>query len=157
MTSTRLINLILIICSLFLLFYCDANPINSESLDLESAKAKWNNKRIYSYTINEKVDCFCLNAGKFFEITVSGNTINKVVNIKNGQELDPQYWSLFQTVDDLFLLIDSLNPESMAKFEVDYNKSLGYPSMLNLDYSSQIADEEINYTLNNLQIVGTYK
>ena len=54
--------------------------------------------------------------------------------------------NLLKTVDDLFDSFWSLNPDSVAKYEVQYDKELGYPTYIYVDSDSTLSDEEISYT-----------
>ena len=55
----------------------------------------------------------------------------------------------FKTVDQLFEIIEDATSRA-EMLEVSYDQEKGYPNTINIDYSSDIADEEVSFRLSDL-------
>ncbi len=105
----------------------------------------------YAYTL--EVSCFCPDAGVPIRVTVQdGETSNAVYGQKGAafQEGDaaPEYWEL--SINDI---IEELNAATDAEdVQVEWPDGQDYPTSVSIDQSSQIADEEIGYTISNVDV-----
>jgi len=91
--------------------------------------ARWESKRITNYTMKQSISCYCRDAGQKMTITVQNN---QIVDVKNEQgqvqpaELNNQY----KTIDQLFGIVRTTNPASVAKLTVNYDEKLDYPKYI---------------------------
>ncbi|WP_157832844.1 DUF6174 domain-containing protein [Thiolinea disciformis] len=55
------------------------------------------------------------------------------------------------TIEERFEQLQTAYENNADFIEANYDEELGYPSSVSIDQSAQIADEELNYTISNLQ------
>jgi len=112
--------------------------------------ARWQAYKLSSYTIDQERDCFCPNGGVHVRLTIVDDRIVNAVKVSDGSRLPEATWGGYKTVNELFAYVQSVDPDSVAEFHVEYDDKYGYPSFVYLDYSRAIADEELGYRTNNL-------
>jgi hypothetical protein len=105
----------------------------------------------YAYTL--AVTCFCPDAGLPVRVTVKGGEVAEAVYAQKGAGVDrgeaaPEYREL--TINDI---IDELNASAEAEsVRVEWPDGQDYPSTVSIDQSSRIADEEIGYTISEVEV-----
>ena len=80
------------------------------------------------------------------DISVDNANITSQFNDGSQGEV-PEYNEL--NVKDLFKLIDEAISRGAAQIDVEYDPQLGNPTSLYIDYSTQIADEELGLNISN--------
>jgi hypothetical protein len=112
-----------------------------------------NSGKFENYTFEQSVLCFCPAppAGVFYKLTVRNNEIVAAENTQTGEKLDAREFDFFKTISGLIELVDSINEDSVAVFNVTYDEEHGYPTYVYIDYSFNIADEEIGYRSRNFE------
>ncbi|NJM73292.1 MAG: hypothetical protein HC862_25945 [Scytonema sp. RU_4_4] len=113
----------------------------------------WNQQKISSYRYTLSRSCFCTAEARGpVIIEVRNGRTTSVTSVATGQSVDPELFQKYDTVPRLFTLIrDARRAYSL---DVQYNSTFGYPTQINIDYSSQIADEEEYLTIENLQQIN---
>jgi len=122
----------------------------SMSFDL-SARLNWeqNNPQSYRYTMHRQ--CYC-SSPKHVTVEVSDNQVVLVTNVENGEVVDDQFIADYQTITELLAEIDDAVVRKPDSLHVEYDRHLGYPKKVRIDLSYRIADEEIDYRLEDLEI-----
>jgi hypothetical protein len=82
---------------------------------------------------------------------VRNNEIVDVVRKSDGKSVFNQSFQRFRTVEELFDLVGSISPDSVAQFEVQYDGKFGFPKSIYVDTYSDIADEEYAYSSGALE------
>lgn len=118
---------------------------------LESARAAWAAQGKSSYTIDQQWGCGCVPVeyGKV-RITVQNNLITNVISLKDGQPVPSTRWQLFSTVEELFQTIGEFETRPPFKSGVQYDPHYGYPTVVDVDYSGEVVDEEFVITTSGL-------
>ena len=70
--------------------------------------------------------------------------------VDEGTALDPEFFHFYDTVEDLFDLIEDAIARDAAVLEVRYDGRLGYPRAIVLDFSVDVADDELSVTVSGL-------
>lgn len=105
-----------------------------------------------NYTFEQQVICFCAPpAGIFFKLTVRDSQIVSAENTETGEMLEARQFNFFKTIPELVELVNSIDEDSVAVLDVTYDEKDGYPTYVYIDYSAQIADEEIGYRSRNFE------
>ncbi len=105
-----------------------------------------------NYTFEQQVSCFCAPpVGIFFKLTVRNSQIVSAENTQTGDLLEAREFSFFKTIPELIELIDSIDEDSVAVLNVTYDEKDNYPTYVYIDYSAQMADEEIGYNSRNFE------
>jgi hypothetical protein len=106
---------------------------------------RWDAYAIADYSMLQARDCFCIDGGKKFLVTVKSGNITSIVDPTDGSVLARDRWGAYKTIPDLFALVQSIDPAKVASLQVSYDARYGYPLRVFVDPSSQIADEEYGY------------
>ena len=93
---------------------------------------------------------FGVKGGVPMKVIVSENRITEVLRLSDGIPLPFNQWSWYKTVDQLFEIANSVTEDSVAYFHIEYDAKYGYPTILYVDPSENIADEEYGYRSQNL-------
>ncbi len=155
MKSTKIIHLLGLTIAVILISFCGDNsthPIDIDWKIYKEPREVWNAHNIKNYTITEKVICFCPNAGIDHELFVSNGEIDSIKNSDSKELLTDHSKELFKTIDELFDFLETIDPDSVATFNVEYHDKYGYPAKFFIDFDERMVDEEIGYELKNLQI-----
>ena len=106
----------------------------------------------YTYTLS--VSCFCPAAGVPIAVSVVGSEVVDAVyalddtgrgGVKAGDPADQAFWL---TINDV---IDRANDLEAARVEVDWPAGQDYPNSVYVDGSEQVADDEIGYTVSDVE------
>ncbi|MBN3941942.1 MAG: DUF6174 domain-containing protein [Nostoc sp.] len=126
------------------------NNLNSRRLRFN--KRLWEQANIYNYRITVSNSCFCIpDARGPVVIQVRNGQTTSITSVATGKPVNPQFFQKYDTIPELFNVIQDAINRKASNLDVEYNAKLGYPTKINIDYSSQIADEEIFLTIENFQ------
>jgi hypothetical protein len=128
-------------------------PANSNLQRLRVNERLWNSQNITSYRYTLTRSCFCAPdaRGPVVVEVRNGETVS-VTSVATGQPVDPELFKQYDTVPELFNVIKDAINRKASSLTVEYSK-LGYPTQINIDYSAQIADEELYLTVENFQVL----
>ncbi len=114
----------------------------------------WNYRNISNYRYTLSNSCFCVpDARGPVVIEVRNGQTTSITSVATSQPVDPQLFEQYNTIPKLFDVIqDAINRRAYS-LNVRYNPRLGYPTQIDIDYSSQLADEEVYLTIENFQII----
>ncbi len=119
---------------------------------LESAQAAWAAQGKSSYTIDQQWGCGeC--AAPFYgkvRITVQNNQITSVISLKDNQPVSQDQWRLFSTVEELFGRVEGFETRTPFKSSVQYDPQYGYPTLVDVNYSEEVMDDEFTITTSGL-------
>ena len=118
-----------------------------EPAALVEARARWAAAGPASYSMTLTRSCYCPRefSGPF-GVTVRDGA---VASVTLDGEAVPLERAL--TIEALFDLVAEAYARDAARVDVIYDLGLGYPTHVSIDYSVQIADEEIAYTVADLE------
>ena len=81
---------------------------------------------------------------------VRNGVVESLKYTQTGADVPQQYRSSFPTVEGLFAQIDSARAKRVARLDVTYDATLGYPTRIDVDVNRNVADEEYTYVASNL-------
>ena len=119
--------------------------------ELKSARAKWASQApaVYSYTVSR--GCFCpVEAIGPVTVLVRNGVVESLRYTQTGTDVPQQYRSNFPTVEGLFAQIDSARSQHVARLDVTYDPTFGYPRRIDVDVNRNTADEEYTYVASDL-------
>lgn len=117
---------------------------------LQSAWRTWRASGPASYSYTYRRSCFCLARGPVV-VTVRDRQLESVVDAQTGQPVPPDQLQLYTTVDGLFTLLFQAVDERAWDIRASYDGRLGYPREGYVDRSTQIADEELGFSVTGLE------
>ncbi len=124
----------------------------NDSQQLKTNQRLWNQKNISNYRYTLSRSCFCTAEARGpVIIEVRNGRTTSVTSVATGQPVNPELFQKYDTVPRLFNLIKDAINRNAYNLDVKYNPTLGYPTQINIDYKSQVADEEEYLTIENLQ------
>ncbi|MBD2213700.1 hypothetical protein H6G27_28105 [Nostoc linckia FACHB-104] len=114
----------------------------------------WNQQNILNYRYTFSNGCFCIpDARGPVVIEVRNGQTVSITSVATGQPVDPQFFQNYNTIPKLFNVIQDAINRKASSLNVKYEPRLGYPTQIDIDYNTQIADEEIYLTIENFQII----
>ena len=147
-----------------MLFTCAWDQIqiaqSSQSADSNLRKLKinqqlWNEQNISNYRYTLTRSCFYTTEARGpVIIEVRNGRTASVTSVATGQQVNPELFQKYDTTPRLFDVIRDAIAKKASSLTVQYNSTLGYPTQINIDYDSQIADEEVYLTIENLQVIN---
>lgn len=119
-----------------------ATGLAGERLELASARALWQGERPPSYRYHFRNECGeCLPEWRRpVIIRVRSGTIDLVTDAETG--VAPAFERDWPTVDSLFAVVEHAIEQRAAVLTVEYDRALGYPTLISVDYSRAVVDDE---------------
>ncbi|WP_341525340.1 DUF6174 domain-containing protein [Nostoc sp. UHCC 0302] len=112
----------------------------------------WNRQNISNYRYTFQRNCNCLpKATAPVVIEVRNGVTTSITYADSGQPADIELFRKYNTIPKLFNIIKDAIARKAYNLTVKYDPTLGYPTQINIDYDSQIADDEVFLTIENLQ------
>lgn len=134
---------------------CEAPTAPGERDSLESARARWNALGSQSYRYELNRSCFCLLGGRAMTVTVQAGSVTAAEFQDSGTGVEAALLSYVPTVADLFDLIEDALDRKASYFSAVYDPSYGYPTRIEIDYSSSAADDELAISARDLLPLAT--
>jgi hypothetical protein len=110
---------------------------------------QWKSNNIADYTINQTRICECLSGGQTMKVAVRSGVITSVTRLSDTALMSPPISNVYLTVDSLFAIIRSHNPDSIA---VRYNSQYGYPDRLVINPQGLPFDAGVIYETSSLVV-----
>jgi hypothetical protein len=128
----------------------NSNNLNSRLLQFN--RRLWNQQNIDSYRYTFSNSCFCIPEARGpVVIEVRRGQTTSITSVETGEPVDPQFFQKYNTIPKLFNVIQEAISAKAFSLNVRYNAKLGYPTQIDIDYNSQIADEELYLTIENFE------
>ncbi|MBN3908128.1 MAG: hypothetical protein HWQ35_16740 [Nostoc sp. NMS1] len=132
-----------------------AQNLKANNLDLRRLnfnRRLWDEQKISNYRYTFSNGCFCIAEARGPVIIEVRNGKTTITSVATGQPVEnPEFFEKYNTIPKLFNVIqDAINRQAYS-LNIDYSPRFGYPTQINIDYNSQIADEEIYLTIENFQ------
>lgn len=128
--------------------------VNSQLKQLTANRQLWRKQNIRNYRYKFSRSCFCAPKARGpISVTVRKGR-RTYLSDGTGKPVERELFQQYDTVPKLFNLIEDAIAKKASNLTVQYDPKLGYPTQINIDYNSQIADEEIYLTIENLQKIN---
>jgi hypothetical protein len=132
---------------------CGAQNKIEESLNRH--RQQWAGQEIGSYRYQLRVNCFCppeVTEPVIVEVR-NGATIS-VSYAATGRLAESRYFEKYDTVDELFIVIDDALGRKADEISVTYDEKLGFPTRIYIDFVKQAVDDEIAYDVSGFQVLN---
>jgi hypothetical protein len=119
---------------------------------LDQHRERWADQDIDSYRYELQVVCFCPPeaTGPVLVIVRDGIT-DSVLYVANGNTPEQPYFERYDTIEDLFLVIDDALDQEAHEIDVTYDETLGFPTRIAIDFIEAAIDDEVTYTISRFQ------
>ncbi len=143
MKKTILFNLI------FFFISCDNEP-DSNITEWQKNKNIWDSYQMEKYSFDFRANCYCVDEW-VREVNVSVNKEVITDIFFTDDSLKPTILTLndWYSINNLFDIAKSSIGEAY-KFEIEYDKKYGNPTMISIDWDSLTADDEIEFYTKNI-------
>lgn len=146
---------------LFCLFFssCDSIVDGRKGDDFRENRIRWQKQAIESYRFEFSKLCYCAGLFNPATIVVEADTIHEALDPETGEPLRDlqtgelvlsKYPESFLTIKELFEVIENARKKA-DKLRVEYDRKLGYPAHIEIDYIKEAIDDEVTYIVNNLR------
>jgi hypothetical protein len=135
-----------IFCGLFVLRTTPAIALTQDELDANRDLWSVNGSQDYDYVLEPR----SFLTGRPGQVEVRAGTITSVTDIVSQQPLD---LTRYQTVDDLFELLQNEINRPAFTIEAEFDSTFGYPTMASIDPSEMVIDEEFGFIARDLTLV----
>ena len=118
--------------------------------ELTRNRQRWVAAGIHDYAYDYQRLCFCApESTQPVRITVRQDAVVAVVRQSDGQPVDAKYG--WPRIDALFDDIQGRLDQHVARIDVDYDATYGYPRSIVVDVAAMAADDEYSHTTANLR------
>ncbi len=117
-----------------------------------SARQNWEltAPRDYRFVLDRR--CYCAGPNRV-RIQVRDGEIVAVEDLDTGKVLtDPASLRQYPTIDKILEQIDRAMMRHPDSLTITYDRHLGYPARVYIDYSYRMADDEIDYRISDVMI-----
>jgi hypothetical protein len=118
---------------------------------LEDARRLWRAQAWDSYAFTLQRLCFCAGGTDPAEVVVRSGRRVSVTVLPTGVPVPDQFAPFYLTVEELFDFIEDALDRDAHEVEVTYERTLGYPVSIRIDYIENAIDEEMAYQASNLR------
>ena len=124
----------------------DAVAPTREVTDLQAARARWQAQNLHTYAFILQRACFCGNVHPLYVVVVA-DTVAAVLDFESFEGVDRR---LGETVDGLFNFIQVAIDRPAQLIRAEYDATKGFPTEIDYDGASQIADDEIFFRVSDV-------
>lgn len=127
------------------------SPIKEDYSHIKDPQDRWAAYGLEDYMIIQQLGCFCPHRGPF-KVYVVNNQMKEVFDIESEKYYSKEFANnnRIRSVEKLFTLANSINADSVAYFQIEYDAKYGFPKLISIDFDSLIVDEEISYVTESL-------
>lgn len=128
--------------------------LRPQSKQLKINRRWWRKANISSYRYTFSNGCFCIPEarGPVVIEVINGQTTS-ITSADTGEPVNPEFFQSFDTIDKLFRVIRDGIKRKADRLEVEYDSKLGYPTNIIIDFSFQIADEELFLEISDFEVI----
>ncbi len=113
---------------------------------LSEQRSLWEAQSLTDYTYDVRRVCFCPFREGVRLIVVAG-VLTEATDLETQEVLEADELQWYLTIDGLFDLLQDAYAGDAHQVDVDFDATRGYPTLIFIDYSEMIADEELGFTL----------
>lgn len=118
----------------------------------QNPQALWEAQELQNYRYTLQVSCFCLREmTQPVVIEVRDGQVASITYTEDGTAADPSLFERYDSIDDLFAVIDEAEAQDPARLDVTYAEETGVPLSVDIDISEQMADEELYLTVSDFE------
>jgi len=118
-------------------------------------QALWEAQDLVDYRYTLQVGCFCLtDMTRPVVIEVRDGAVASITYADDGSAADAALFERYDSIDDLFAVIDEAEVQDPARLDVTYDEETGVPLSVAIDISELMADEELYLTVTAFEALG---
>ena len=129
---------------------CGSLTAPTEGNRLSAARVQWAATAQPGYRYEAMTLCECLQAGRWIQVTVSDGQVTAGRYLDTGTPVETAALPALPTVPMMFDRIQHALSQRAVLLEVEYDPRDGHPTLINVDVSRTIVDEEFTLRSRNL-------
>lgn len=118
---------------------------------LSDARRLWRAQGWDSYAFRLQRLCFCAGGTDPAEVTVINGRRVSVTVVQTGEPVPEAWAQYYLTIDELFDFIEDAIDTEAHEITVSYERELGYPVSVRIDYIENAIDEEMAFEAGNVR------
>jgi hypothetical protein len=128
---------------------CEASfgPGGSDGRELREARELWARRGPVDYEYVVRNQCFCPLGGVAVRVVVVSGSVQSATIVESGQPVPPSSASAYRDVEGLFGVIEEAIERRAVRLDAVYDGTYGFPSLVWIDYRSNVADEEFGWVI----------
>ena len=127
-------------------------PENSSTAQLQRNKQLWAKQNISNYRFTVRQTCFCsMESKQPVNIEVRNGKVTSIVPAIDALSFNREDFTNHDSIPKLFDVIEDAIKKEAEDLFVTYHPTLGYPTKISINYEQWTADDEISFTVENLQ------
>jgi hypothetical protein len=119
---------------------------------LDDARALWAAQSVSSYAFTQRRLCFCIEGGVAVRVEVENGVVASRTRVDDGEPVSPDAAQYYLSVPDLFDFIEETLEREPADLKIVYDQTLGYPTLVEIDYVEMAIDDELTYEISAFTI-----
>ena len=120
------------------------SDLTGPKAELTDARERWESRRLRDYDYSFQRICFCIEeTTRAVTIRVQGGVVTAAWYLSDNAPVPAANLRFYPTVDELFETIEEAIDRKAARLEVEYDRATGHPTRIDIDYSEQVADDEM--------------
>ena len=127
-------------------------PENTSTGQLQRNKQLWAKQNISNYRFTVRQTCFCsMESRQPVNIEVRNGKVTSIVPAIDALSFNQEDFTNHDSIAKLFDVIEDAIAKEAEDLSVTYHPTLGYPTQISINYEAYTADDEISFTVENLQ------
>lgn len=118
---------------------------------LDAARAVWQAQGPTSYVFVLQRSCFCGGGTQPARVTVEDGQRVSVTVVDTGEPVPAEFEQYYLTVDELFDFVEDAIDRKAHRITVEYDRDVGYPVSIFIDYQENAIDEEMGFEASALE------
>lgn len=120
--------------------------------EVQINREKWMSHGISDYEIEMQKICYCVpEVVRMMVFEVGDNKVEEVRYADTGEEVDPQHYGDFNTIEGMFTFVEQALQKNPADLSISYDEKYGYIKELSVDFKENLADDEISIIASNMR------
>jgi len=124
--------------------------------ELSRNRENWQDANITHYRFSINISCFCAFRDQMpLTVEVRDGQIVHMATVDGTLVLDTEqnyeFYAPHATIDLLFAELDAAVNDGADSITVTYDATYGFPTEIAIDYSQEIADEEMYYSISGFE------
>ncbi len=125
---------------------------NDIATEVQMNREKWMSHEISGYQIEMQKICYCVpEVVRMMVFEVEGDEVTAVRYADTGEDVDPQHYGDFNTIEGMFSFVEKAIEKDPADLSIAYDEKYGYIKELSIDFKENIADDEISIIASNMR------
>jgi len=125
---------------------------NDIATEVQINREKWMSHEIKDYEIEMQKICYCVpEVVRMMVFEVGDNKVEAVRYADTGEDVDPQHYGDFNTIEGMFMFVEQAIAKNPADLSIAYDEKYGYIKELSVDFKENLADDEISIIASNMR------